>query len=532
MSPRARQDAAFSFRGLIGPHRPSAGTGSPPIGDPLGEFERRWLAGERPIAEDYADRVDDDGLVDLIYKEFCLREALDETPDPIDYLDRFPHLDRRLRSLFTVHGAFESAREIRDRRQEHESPPPRPLEAGDRLGPYLLIRELGRGQFGCVFLAAQSDMEDRLVVVKVGRRPSLEPRMLAKAQHRHVVEVLAAGKTLEGHFHWVCLPFRGGATLADILAEWRSRKARPSTGREFLDLLDAVAAPENPPSRLSRAARELIAAGSHAQGMAWMVARLAEALDHAFRQGITHEDVKPSNILVTADGDPMLLDFSLGLGLQAPGDEARGEWGSLHYMSPERLREFADGRGGRPSRPLDNHRADIYALGLVLAEAISGRPPYEPQGDADLLPWEVAAELAKGRGSESGVARRLKDVPLGLRPILSRCLAPDPSDRYRAAVHLAEDLDRWRNDRPPIHCNTRSAILPLFRWARKRRAALAGAALFLSAGLLASVAVLLRIRDGTQAPGGLGQVGRLWGNPGPDPGFDTPSRAMDPDQAG
>ena len=109
----------------------------------------------------------------------------------------------------------------------------------------------------------------------------------------------------------ICMPFWGGATLAAVLAARRETGKRPSSGLDLLADLDSVAAPEFPTVHAARPAREMLAGVSYSQAVAWIGARLAEALDHAFRRDVAHGDVKPSNILLSADGNPLLLDFNL-----------------------------------------------------------------------------------------------------------------------------------------------------------------------------------------------------------------------------
>ncbi len=147
----------------------------------LAEFTERWRRGESPRAEQFLDRLDPDAsgeVVELVYHEFCLTESAGLDPDPLTYLDRFPAHRERLARLFGLH---ELLREP-DRPTLWEEPVALP-ENGDAIGPYQLLRELGRGSFARVFLAEQSDLEDRLVVVKVSTRPSPEPQLLARARH-------------------------------------------------------------------------------------------------------------------------------------------------------------------------------------------------------------------------------------------------------------------------------------------------------------------------------------------------------------
>src|SRR5690606_33386198 len=116
-------------------------------------------------------------------------------------------------------------------------------EPGDQIGPYRLLRELGRGGFARVYLAADTDLEDRLLVVKVTDRPSAEHRYLARAPHPHIVPILRE-RTTEDGLQLIFMPFVGGATLGDVLAEGRLRGRRPERGADLLADLDLRSAPE------------------------------------------------------------------------------------------------------------------------------------------------------------------------------------------------------------------------------------------------------------------------------------------------
>jgi serine/threonine protein kinase/tetratricopeptide (TPR) repeat protein len=348
------------------------------------------------------------------------------------------------------------------------------IGAGDAIGRYVVLRELGRGSFSRVFLAKQPDLGDRLVVLKVSTRPSAEPQLMGKASHAHIMEVLeevtlhgapsgdGKGECLLVH----SMPFLGGATLDAVLKKVNRRKS----GHDLLGALDRSSAPEHPGPGLARSARELLGPLTFAQAAAWIGARLAEALDHAHRRGVSHGDLKPSNILLTADGQPMLLDFNVAVDWIVDGQasEARG---TIRYMAPERRDAL-----GRPDRdaapPPENHRlrADVYSLGLVLIELLTGAIPPDPHHRSN----ELAKTLGPGRA-----------IPAGLRAILRRCVEPEPAARYCSGTDLAGDLDSWREDRPPTHVREprRSRLLRHLR--RRRRTLVAALILVVVAPALA-----------------------------------------------
>ena len=436
------------------PWRLSRSAPSPPdpsdldLDSVLDEFTDRWRRGEAPRAEEYCDRLGpgDESFVELVYREYCLAESSGLDPDPDDYLRRFPAQRDRLGRLFGLHEALDgsvlgpSEGSFADSLAD-AGPPPLP-GPGDEIGPYRLLRELGRGAFARVFLAEESDLDHRLVVVKVSTRRSAEPWLLGRARHPHIVEVLREVSAEDGSLHLVVLPFLGGATLGDLL---RVRRRRPRSGRALLDDLDRAGAPEYIEAGDSRPARARLAELSYSRAVAWVVARLAEALDHAHRRGVSHGDIKPSNVLITGDGLPMLLDFNLavdGRDLGASGDVG----GTLAYMAPERLRAVAEPEIGGQFRPADRLRADLYALGLVLVEALTGVPPTVPR--RRLSARELAATLAEMRSRPTRLPR---SVPSALRPVVARLLQPDRRDRYGRGTDLAADLDAYATGRPTVN---------------------------------------------------------------------------------
>jgi serine/threonine protein kinase len=510
----------LTSRSLAGSLGSAAGSISREHQAALDDFTEKWTKREISDAEAYLARLGQVApslAVELIYREYCLAELAGSQPDPAVFLDRFPAHREMLERLFSVHRACSSAQ------LEHWIEPTAGAvvfpEAGDEIGPYLLRRELGRGAFARVFLAEQGDLENRLVILKLSTRPTREPWLLARARHSHIVEILSHAVVDDGAFQLICMPFLGGATLSAVL-DHRRRFRRPRGSRgDLLKDLDAVAAAEYSGVNPARPAREILNSLTDCQAMAWITARLADALDHAQCRDVIHGDVKPSNILLTADGNPMLLDFNLARkwAFDKTNGPLEDQGGTLDYMAPERLASLASGGSTaldswrssevEPSEGGDPHRADIYSLGIVLLGALTAASPAEVIRDRDAPARaaqtlrDLAAEygsfrergaLAVIRASESAAGQT---IPPALRAILKRCLAVRPAGRYRRALELAEDLDRWRADLPLAYAAEPFWAQTLPRCARRSKKLLFAGGLALVMCLVTTYVVTTRIQS-------------------------------------
>ena len=331
------------------------------------------------------------------------------------------------------------------------APAAAPDELG-RIGPYGILRVLGRGGMGIVF-AARQDQPRRVVALKMldaGVVPSrerlerfrAESELLARLSHPQVVRVLAVGEH-QGRPYFTT-EYAVGGSLAQKLAQ-------------------ATLPP--------RAAAALL------MGLARTVAA-------AHAQGIVHRDLKPSNVLLSSDGTPLIADF--GLAKQLPGTDpvatstlaaqtASGAiLGTPGYMAPEQ----AAGNNAAVGPA-----SDIYALGAILYECLTGRPPFKA---ATLL-----ETLEQVRSEEPVAPRRLQSgLPRDLETICLCCLAKEPRRRYGSAGALADDLEHFLGGRP-IQARRAGALERLLKWARRRPAlaAVTAVCVLLLAGLVAGAAL-------------------------------------------
>ncbi len=443
---------------------------APPADDPLlatlvEELGGRWRDGDPARAEELLDRHpalwrEPARAVRLVYEEICLRRECGRAAPAREWFDRFPQWRTQLALLLECHALLEDDTTGPDW--------PRP---GETIAGYELLAPLGDGAGGHAYRARQADLAGRPVVIKATRLRGGEHLHLARLQHTHIVPLYAVHDEPARDLRLLCMPYFGGAALDHVL---RALAGRPPARRTGACLLAAAQVP----GVQATGAAPPLARLDYPRAVGWIGACLAEALHFAHEAGVVHLDVKPGNVLIAADGQPLLLDFHLaGPPLAAGATVPSGVGGTPGYMPPEQEQAMTAVAYGRPVPLPVDRRADVFALGVVLAEALAGIRP---------------AAGADGRS----MRRHNPAVSVGLADVLARCLRPDARDRYPDAAALADDLRRHLDDRPLRGVRNRSWGERLGKWRRRhpaalRTALLAGALVALAATATTGVAVHL-----------------------------------------
>jgi serine/threonine protein kinase/Flp pilus assembly protein TadD len=431
------------------------------------DLEFAWDRGLERRVEHYLAKfpdlfADPAGLREIAREEFRLRKAAGCLPDVVEYRARLG-VDLLDPADDTHHNGLAGLR-------QPEWPADRTPEVGDTIPPGFELREeLGRGAFGRVFLARQTDLAGRAVAVKASTRLAGESQTLARLQHTNIVPVYAVHRV--GRFHAQVMPFLGRTSLADLIAAFRRSAARPDSGIAIVSTLadraaSAGPAPAGPPADhspvevprpgLSSSTLATLSRFSFTEAVLWIGAEVAAGLAHAHERGIVHRDLKPANVLLTDDGRPMLLDFNLADDAAAPNTAICG---TPRYMAPEQLAALKARKGYHSAR------TDVYALGLILWELLAGRLPGNDGPGADDDP--VGRMLTARSRPPAWPASGRPDVSPAVKSILAKCLAPEPGDRYATAAELREDLLRQLNNQPLNFARDPSPRERLWKWARR-----------------------------------------------------------------
>ncbi len=453
---------------------PTAATGDPAAFHELllTEQSRRWEAGERALVEHYLQNHPEitsraELILDLIYHEFLLRKRNGERPTVEEYVQRFPQLANRVRvqleldhlisdglaqpDTFNDLSCDVSAKDIQAplvrvvpvANADQPSPPAEPdaplqekaaadaavsnketapvePEGLPSVAGYEIVRELGRGGMGVVYQARHLKL-NRVVALKMVRvghladpedlvRFLMEGEVVARIHHPNIVQIYEVGA--HNHLPYFALEYIDGGCLTQQL----SGKAWP------------------------------------AEKAAALIETLARAIHAAHQQGIIHCDLKPGNILLTADGVPKVTDFGLFRqyheteGMTAP----KAIMGTPTYMSPEQAKGL---------RPQLGPGTDVYALGVILYQLLTGDPPFSGFTPYETLHRVVAEEPRP-------LSQNRRRVPVDLETICLKCLRKQPIHRYATAADLADDLRRFLAGNP-IAARPLSPIQRGLRWARR-----------------------------------------------------------------
>jgi len=315
------------------------------------------------------------------------------------------------------------------------------MTAGDQIDDFEIEAVLGRGAFGVVYLARQLSL-DRQVALKVAANQGSEGRTMARLEHKHIVQVFSETVDSTGEQKLLCMQLVPGAPLDAVIHDlgaarhlnghWRGADVLASVDRrsKLSDVFDPNALHD----------REALSEMDDLQAACWMGARLAEAVDYAHRQGVLHRDIKPANVLVNRYGQPQLADFNISFQELDESSSVEDRFGgTLGYMSPEHLEAFHP-ESDVKAEAVDA-RSDIYSLGIVLAELLDGTSPLKspPRGDNRMQYLSQLAGLRKA--TEPEVVAGAGDARKAFSYIVSKCLDPDPEQRFQTAEELAQSLD-------------------------------------------------------------------------------------------
>jgi tetratricopeptide (TPR) repeat protein len=420
------------------------------------ELACRLRIGEPARVEEYLGRFlelvgDTEATLALVAAEYEQRRRREPGLDAEEYARRFPghkvELQQRLRAgpagsesatPPVGSGTTETLPPIRASGPDDEAATLAPAAPASAGGPpavpgYEILGELGRGGMGVVYQARQVSLE-RVVALKMIlagahagpddlARFRREAEAVARLQHPNIVQIHEVGEA--GGLPYFSLEFCPGGSLGKRL------QGTPLPAREAAALVET----------------------------------LARAMHAAHEKGVVHRDLKPANVLLAEDGTPKVSDFGLAKLLGQAGETASGAvLGTPSYMAPEQ----AGGRGQAVGPA-----ADVYALGAILYECLTGRPPFRAATALDTLLLVVGDEPVPPRQLQPGVPRDLDAVVL-------KCLEKDPKRRYATARELADDLHRFLHDQPVL-ARPPSTVYQLGKFARRHKALVAGGAAVLLA---------------------------------------------------
>lgn len=371
------------------------------------------------------------------------------------FIERETSQDPELREVFFLHLSQMAGSEsiegllvppAPNRRRNWATDPPFAL--GEQRGDFKIIRILGTGGFGVVYLARQVSL-NREVALKVSENIGQEAKILASLDHDNIVKVYSESIEPELNLRMICMQFIPGATLSDTFRNC-ANKRNGIRGADIVSFLnrssDTLPEPEKAPLM------EL----DFQESVLWIGARLADALSYAHQKGILHLDLKPSNVLMSQNGRPLLTDFGISVTYLTPEPSQNLVLGGTpQWMAPEHEKLFKAKDIVKAMKSVD-HRADLYSLGLLVRELLWQElaPSFRDESASRQLTALLKAPTVQTPTSISPEVWNSVDV--GIRLIIHKCLAANPDRRFQSAAALAQAFDGCREIRDILKSYPRS----------------------------------------------------------------------------
>lgn len=462
---------------------------------------------------------------DLVLAQFLLALEKDGLAALADYSRRYPHLGDKFCNFLAKQERLE-----RGLQEAQAGPAPVP----QKLGDFRILRRIGAGGMGEVYLAEQERLH-RQVVVKVMRRVHgfaqsrerfvREQEVLSRLEQAHIVPIITSGE--DNGSPYIVMRHIEGASLDHVIhaaQQWQSMhveqtpslsvlaNSHDNTAAEMAQVSTLLLDPEQGHSvsagianghprkkngnadadrkTTSIGSRKWKLSAEYFRSVAEVMVDVAEAVQHAHSVGILHRDLKPSNLILDKSGQCWVIDFGLAGLLPSPGQEiversmgeldrsprlTQGGLGTPQYMAPEQYAGIAD------------VRSDVWGLGATLYELLTLQRAFPGRSQTEIQQQVCSAEPVPSTD-------RIRNVPRDLTAICLKALQKDSALRYASAGQLAADLRNWLDHRPTT-ASRASVIRQMELWSHRN----AGWAATIACGILASAALVWGVISNEQA---------------------------------
>lgn len=386
--------------------------------------------------------------IEVLASEYADKARQGQNPSIDNYVERYPDMAAEIRELFPMVAALEQWKSDRENEVLRAQLPDQfKLK---QLGDCRIVREIGRGGMGVVFEAVEGSIERSVAVKLLPWRISMVPhrqarfereaQTIAQLRHANIVPIFSFGR--HDDYAYYVMQYVESVNLGHII-EALSEHRQVSPAQEIRDEI-SDSATDDAPAVAGSAERKGLKHDSW-KAFARIGLQVAQALRHAHRKGVLHNDVKPGNLLIDAAGKVFVTDFGLAEPLNPESSEVDETVnGTLRYMAPERFQGICD------------ETSDVYSLGITLFELVTQQSAFDTDSRVGLINAIIAGEVRQA-DELSG------EIPTDLAAVIAKAISLEPDHRYQSAGELASDLLRFIN-------GERVAARPaggILRWLRR-----------------------------------------------------------------